>query len=243
MPVAWIGRVKEEVQRCGQALGMFWTWKQQDLRVRKRGETPGLWAWAIGRMELPFLRWRRLGVGRAVVVFGKGRIRRLILDSLHLRRLLGLSTVDVKRPLEMYESGVQESGLRRWFKARRWNEITEGLSLDRKEKRTGDHTLWGLRRIKDVEASCYHRELGCGHQRSVHHPLSVTSLFLFGGNLKKTKACSEKHKEENNTFPFSHPPESATLNISACWLPLLLCDHLYIMWLCMSLSINTALCF
>lgn len=50
-------------------------------------------------------------MGRAVVVFGKGRIRRLILDSLHLRRLLGLSTVDVKRPLEMYESGVQESGL------------------------------------------------------------------------------------------------------------------------------------
>lgn len=53
------------------------------------------------------------GGGRAVVVFGKGRIRRLILDSLHLRRLLGRSTVDVKRPLEMYESGVQESGLRR----------------------------------------------------------------------------------------------------------------------------------
>lgn len=54
-----------------------------------------------------------MGGGRAVVVFGKGRIRRLILDSLHLRRLLGRSTVDVKRPLEMYESGVQESGLRR----------------------------------------------------------------------------------------------------------------------------------
>ena len=49
----------------------------------------------------------------------------------------------------------------------------------------------------------------------------------------------EKPEEENNNFPFSHPPESATLNFLACLFPLL-CDHPSI---CVSRCINIGLCF
>ena len=94
---------------------------------------------------MPFTETEKAGGKYGVVVgffiFGKGGIRSSILDMLNLRCLLGHSTADVKRQLEIYESGVQERGLGWLCKAVRLNEISKGLSLDRKEKRTKDHTL------------------------------------------------------------------------------------------------------
>lgn len=94
---------------------------------------------------MPFTETEKAGGKYGVVVgfffFGKDGIRSSILDMLNLRCLLEHSTADVKRQLEIYESGVQERGLGWLCKAVRLNEISKGLSLDRKEKRTKDHTL------------------------------------------------------------------------------------------------------
>lgn len=57
---------------------------------------------------------------------------------LNLRCLLEYSTGNVKRQLDIYESGVQERGLGELFKATRLNEIIKGVSMDRDEKRTKD---------------------------------------------------------------------------------------------------------
>lgn len=135
---------------------------------------------------MPFTETEKAGGKYGVVVgfffFGKGGIGSSISDMLNLRCLLGHSTADVKRQLEIYESGVQERGLGWLCKAVRLNEISKGLSLDRKEKRTKDHTLGDSTRQGYGSIHAITVKSSDETNNSIHHTLSMTFLFLSGGN-------------------------------------------------------------
>lgn len=103
---------------------------------------------------------------------------------LNLRCLLGQSAGNVKRQLDIYESGVQERGLDWLFKAMRSNEIIQGVSMARE----GGHGLSS--RALHMSRLWRHQALRPTIQSTTRHPMTFT--FLIGRNKNKTKAKAGK---------------------------------------------------
>lgn len=108
---------------------------------------------------------------------------------LNLSCLVGQSTGNVKRRLDIYESGVQERGLDWLFKATRSPEIIQGVSMAREEKKI-------MNKLKAL-----HRSRLWRHQALRPAIQSTTaSSDLYGFNWEKLKKNKTKAKAEKDYF-------------------------------------------
>lgn len=121
---------------------------------------------------------------------------------LNLRCLLGQPTGNVKRRLDLDESGVQETGLGWLFKAVGLEEIRREWAWggERRGQRTELQGTRGLR-LCSTET---------GTTDSTYCTKCPFHFYL--GEILKTKAKAEKHTEENNNDSFSHLSELTSLN-------------------------------